>query len=120
MTPVGTAARGVSGSGRCAFMKRFEKDCGPNILGEGTARVVDAGPGTILQRSGTTMKHKALLGLFSGVLLVVGTLIGVAVLNAPAAQGADSASPRAACLHPAAGSEQGYGVQSTHDCPPAR
>lgn len=58
------------------------------------------------------MNRSALVGLLSGVFLVVVTLIGVAVLNMPQAAGASPSarrdSPGCAAEHRTA--EQGYGI----------
>ncbi len=63
------------------------------------------------------MKNKALYGLFSGVSLVVATLIGVALLM----PSAESASSRAdatviACAHARIGQDLGYGVDPPAKC----
>jgi hypothetical protein len=66
------------------------------------------------------MKQKALFGLLSGVGLVVATLVAVAALNAPIAQGASPADDLAApqCAHVP---DQGYGVvQPRHACAPIK
>ena len=57
------------------------------------------------------MDRKALVGLLSGVTLVIATLIGVAVLNTPVTQGA--ASPlkaEATCAATHRTADAGYGV----------
>ena len=57
------------------------------------------------------MQNKALFGLFSGVLLVVVTLIGVAALNLPSAE-----SAVASCATAHVSTEVGYGVTTNKDC----
>lgn len=58
------------------------------------------------------MNRSALVGLLSGVFLVVVTLIGVAVLNMPQAAGASPSKARdpAACATGHRAAEQGYGI----------
>ena len=55
------------------------------------------------------MHNKALFGLFSGVLLVVFTLIGVALLNVPAGNAARGAEA-AGCAAQGPTGEKGYGL----------
>ncbi|WP_131117643.1 hypothetical protein [Lichenihabitans psoromatis] len=57
------------------------------------------------------MQNKALFGLFSGVLLVVVTLIGVAALNMPSAE-----SAVASCASAHVPAEGGYGLTTHKDC----
>lgn len=57
------------------------------------------------------MHNKALFGLFSGVLLVVLTLIGVALLNVPAGNAARGAEAVVTgCAIPGSVGEKGYGL----------
>ena len=58
------------------------------------------------------MNRSALVGLLSGVFLVVVTLIGVAVLNMPQAAGASPSARRDSppCATEHRTSEQGYGI----------
>ena len=59
------------------------------------------------------MKHKAILGLSSGIAAVVATLIGVALFNPP--QSADAAvmhARLAPCPLAAVAVDSGYGVSS--------
>ena len=58
------------------------------------------------------MNRSALVGLLSGVFLVIVTLIGVAMLNMPQAAGASPSLRREppACATVHKGAEQGYGI----------
>ncbi len=58
------------------------------------------------------MHNKAICGLLSGVVLVVVTLIGVAMLNMPSAESAAAriGARTAACQRDRPRAEQGYGV----------
>lgn len=63
------------------------------------------------------MKNKALYGLFSGVGLVVATLIGVATLM-PSAESATNhvEATLVACAHVRVANDQGYGVRGPGTC----
>lgn len=64
------------------------------------------------QSFGRVMNRSALVGLLSGVFLVVVTLIGVAMLNMPQAAGAAPSVRRGppACTTGHKAAEQGYGI----------
>ena len=63
------------------------------------------------------MRNKALYGLYSGVGLVIATLIGVALLM-PSAESASSRvdATLVACAHTRAGGDAGYGVPAPGTC----
>ena len=63
------------------------------------------------------MKNKALYGLFSGVGLVVATLIGVAFLM-PSAESAPTQVDASviACAHARTGADSSYGVHTPATC----
>lgn len=56
------------------------------------------------------MNRSALVGLLSGVFLVVVTLIGVAILNMPQAAGASVRREPPPCAAGHKAVEQGYGI----------